>query len=61
MPIDQNFPANHNVIEKFKDPLSENYHLVWGPGRLAEASTDPKVKADSQAAGEEIKPIGVHG
>jgi NAD-dependent dihydropyrimidine dehydrogenase PreA subunit len=61
MPIDPNFPANHKVIEKFKDPLSENYHLVWGPGRLAEAASDPKVKSDSESSGEEIRPMGVHG
>ncbi len=61
MPIDPNFPKNHKVEEKFKDPLSESYHLVWGPGHLAEAASDPKVVADYKAAGEEIKPMGVHG
>ena len=61
MPIDAKFPANHKVLEKFKDPMSENYHLVWGPGRLAEASTDPKVVADYNATGEKISPMGVHG
>ena len=61
MPIDLNFPKNHHVIEKFKDPLSENYHLVWGPGRLAEAASDPKVKSDYQTANEMIKPMGIHG
>ena len=61
MPIDPNFPKNHIVIEKSKDPLSDNYHLVWGPGRLAEAASDENVKADYTAKGEEIKPIGIHG
>jgi NAD-dependent dihydropyrimidine dehydrogenase PreA subunit len=61
MPIDPNFPNNHQVIGKFKDPLSENYHLVWGPGHLAEAASDPKVKQDYLVAGEEIKPMGIHG
>lgn len=61
MPIDPNFPANHKVKEKFKDPLSENYHLVWGPGRLAEAASDSKVVADYKSSGEPITPIGVHG
>lgn len=61
MPIDPNFPNNHRVIEKFKDPLSENYHLVWGPGRLAEAASDPKVTADYLAISEKIKPMGIHG
>ena len=61
MPIDPNFPKNHQVMEKFKDPLSDNYYLIWGPGHLAEAAADPKVKSDYQAATEEIKPLGVHG
>ena len=61
MPIDENFPKNHIVRGKFKDPLSDNYHLVWGPGRLAEAASNEKVKADYAAKGEEIKPLGIHG
>ena len=61
MPIDPNFPKNHQVVEKFKDPLSDNYYLIWGPGHLAEAAADPKVKSDYQAVTEEIKPLGVHG
>ncbi len=61
MPIDLKFPSNHKLQGKFKDPLSENYHLVWGPGRLAEAASDPKVVADYKASGEQIVPMGVHG
>jgi NAD-dependent dihydropyrimidine dehydrogenase PreA subunit len=61
MPIDPNFPKNHTAIEKFKDPLSDNFHLVWGPGRLAEAASDQKVKAAYAANGEEIKSMGIHG
>jgi NAD-dependent dihydropyrimidine dehydrogenase PreA subunit len=61
MPIDLNFPKNHSAIEKFKDPLSDNFHLVWGPGRLAEAASDQKVKVAYAENGEEIKPMGVHG
>ncbi len=61
MPIDESFPKNHTVSEKFKDPLSDNYHLVWGPGRLAEAASNEKVRADYAAKGEEIKPLGIHG
>lgn len=61
MPIDENFPKNHMVLGKFKDPLSDNYHLVWGPGRLAEAASDENVKKDYAAKGEEIKPMGIHG
>lgn len=61
MPIDPDFPKNHKVIEKSKDPLSDNYHLVWGPGRLAEAASDDKVKADYATKGEQVKPLGIHG
>jgi NAD-dependent dihydropyrimidine dehydrogenase PreA subunit len=61
MPIDENFPKNHIVSGKFKDPLSDNHHLVWGPGRLAEAASNEKVRADYVAKGEEIKPLGIHG
>ncbi|HXV38474.1 MAG TPA: ferredoxin family protein [Nitrosopumilaceae archaeon] len=61
MPIDPNFPKNHTVIGKSKDPLDDRYHLVWGPGRLAEAASDENVKKDYATRGEEIKPIGIHG
>lgn len=61
MPIDPNFPRNHTVIGKSKDPLGDYYHLVWGPGRLAEAASDENVKKDYAARSEEIKPIGIHG
>jgi len=61
MPIDENFPKNHIVLGKFKDPLSDNYHLMWGPGRLAEAASDENVKKDYAAKREEIKPMGIHG
>lgn len=61
MPIDPNFPKNHTVIGKSKDPLDDGYHLVWGPGRLAEAASDENVKKDYATRGEEIKPIGIHG
>jgi NAD-dependent dihydropyrimidine dehydrogenase PreA subunit len=61
VPIDPDFPKNHKAIEKFKDSLSDNYYLVWGPGRLAEAASDPKVVSDYKANNEEIKPMGVHG
>jgi NAD-dependent dihydropyrimidine dehydrogenase PreA subunit len=61
MPIDPNFPKNHTTIEKFKDPLSDNFHLVWGPGKLAEAASDQKVKSAYAENGEEIKPMGIHG
>ena len=61
MPIDPDFPKNHTIIEKSKDPLSDNCHLVWGPGRLAEAASDENVKTAYAVRNEEIKPIGIHG
>ena len=46
MPIDSDFPKNHQVIGKHKNADSEHYHFVWGPGRSdAETSTNPVVQA----------------
>lgn len=61
MPIDPDFPKNHQVIGKHKLSDAEHYHFVWGPGRVAEASEKEEVKAAYAARGEEIVPLGVHG
>ena len=45
MPIDQDFPKNHQVIGKHKHVDGEHFHFVWGPGRAdAETSTKPEVQ-----------------
>jgi hypothetical protein len=57
MPIDPNFPKNHQVIGKHKHADSEHFHLVWGPGRaVAEAAENEEVKKSSEAKGEQILP-----
>ena len=38
MPIDPDFPRNHQVIGKHMLSDGEHYHFVWGPGKTAEAA-----------------------
>jgi hypothetical protein len=33
MPINQDFPKNHEVIGKQRHADGEHFHFVWGPGR----------------------------
>jgi NAD-dependent dihydropyrimidine dehydrogenase PreA subunit len=62
MPIDQNFPKNHQVIGKYKHADREHFHFVWSPGRSdAESSTQEEVQAEYKGRGEEYVPLGVHG
>ena len=62
MPIDSDFPKNHQVIGKHKHADGEHYHFVWGPGRSdAETSTKPEVQEAYKARAEEYLPLGVHG
>jgi hypothetical protein len=42
MPIDLDFPINHQTTGKHKHADGEYYHFVWGLGRSdAETSTKP--------------------
>ena len=61
MPIDPDFPKNHQVIGKHMHSDGEHFHYVWGPGRMAEAAENEEVKAAYAVRGEEIVPLGVHG
>ena len=62
MPIDSDFPKNHQVTGKHKHADGEHYHFVWGPGRSdAETSTKPEVQEAYKSRGEEYLPLGVHG
>ncbi|MDW0278536.1 MAG: ferredoxin family protein, partial [Nitrososphaeraceae archaeon] len=62
MPIDQDFPRNHEVIGKHRHADGEHFHFVWGPGRSdAETSTNTEVQEAYKARGEEYVPLGVHG
>ena len=38
MPINPEFPKNYKVIGKHKNADGQNYHYVWGPGRLSDAA-----------------------
>ena len=61
MPIDPDFPRNHQVIGKVQHADGEHFYFAWGPGRLAEAAEDENCKAAYEARGEPIEPLGVHG
>ena len=61
MPIDQEFPKNHQVIGKHNHADGQHFHFVWGPGRTAEAAENEEVKKSYEARGEQIVPLGVHG
>ena len=34
MPIDPDFPKNHEVIGKIQLTDGEHFHYLWGPGKL---------------------------
>ena len=61
MPIDPDFPKNHQVIGKHGLSDGEHYHYVWGPGKLQEAAENEEVKAAFSARNEEQVPLGAHG
>lgn len=45
MPIDPEFPKNHNVIGKHSTSDGSYFHFVWGPGRKdAESPTNKEVQ-----------------
>jgi NAD-dependent dihydropyrimidine dehydrogenase PreA subunit len=62
MPIDPDFPKNHQTIGKHKHADGEHFHFVWGPGRSdAETSRNAEVQEAYKTRGEEYVPLGVHG
>ena len=61
MPIDQNFPKDYQVIGKHKHADGQNYHYVWGPGKLSDALENENVVADYATRNEELVPLGIHG
>ena len=61
MPIYPGFPKDYQVIGKHKNADGENYHYVWGPGRLSDASENEDATAAYAARGEELVPLGIHG
>jgi NAD-dependent dihydropyrimidine dehydrogenase PreA subunit len=61
MPIDPDFPKNHQVTGKIQLADGEHFHFMWGPGKLQEAAENEEVKAAYAARGEQIVPLGVSG
>ena len=61
MPIDPDFPKNHQVIGQIKHADGEHFHYLWGPGKLSEAAENAEVKEAFQSKGETLEPIGVSG
>lgn len=61
MPIDPDFPRNHQVIGKISHTDGEHFHFFWGPGKVAEAAENEEVKHAYEAHGEELVPLGVSG
>ncbi len=53
MPIDPEFPKNHQIIGKHKNAAGR-YHFVWGPGRTdAESSENGDVQEAYKQRNEE--------
>lgn len=61
MPIDPDFPRNHEVIGRINHSDGEHFHFFWGPGKAAEAAENEEVKHAYDSRGEEIVPLGVSG
>jgi NAD-dependent dihydropyrimidine dehydrogenase PreA subunit len=62
MPIDPDFPKNHQVTGKIQLSDGEHFHYMWGPGKTdGEAFQNEEVKAAYAARGEEQVPLGVSG
>jgi hypothetical protein len=58
MPIDPDFPKNHQVIGKHSHADGEHFHFVWGPGRTVKAAENEEVKKSYEARSEQIVPLG---
>jgi NAD-dependent dihydropyrimidine dehydrogenase PreA subunit len=61
MPIDPDFPRNHQPIGRINHTDGEHFHFRWGPGKVAEAAENEEVKHAYEARGEELVPLGVSG
>lgn len=62
MPIDPEFPKNHQVIGKHSTEDGTYFHFVWGPGRSdAESSNNKDVQESYKTRDEEYVPLGIHG
>ena len=61
MPIDAEFPKNHQVIGNYINNDAGCHHFIWGPSKLTDAAENEHVKDAYQVRGEELVPLGVHG
>ena len=63
MPIDSDFPKNHEVMGKHSHADGEHFHFVWGPGRpdAERGQQSLEVQEAYKVRGEEYVPLGVHG
>jgi hypothetical protein len=44
MPIDSEFPRNHQVIGRHNHADGKHYHFVWGPGGPSDAASNQDVR-----------------
>ena len=51
MPIDPDFPKNHQPTGKHQHEDGEHFHFVWAPGRAEEAAENEEVKSAYQTKG----------
>ena len=51
MPIDPDFPKNHEVNGKIQLDDGEHFHFMWGPGKLQEAAENEEGNAAYAAKG----------
>jgi NAD-dependent dihydropyrimidine dehydrogenase PreA subunit len=55
MTIDQDFNKNLQPVARHND------HIVWGPGKVGEATKNEEVIKAYQESGGQIEPLGFHG
>jgi hypothetical protein len=60
MPIDQNFPKNHQVIGRHKHADREHFHFVWVQGDpMQNLQRRKKFKQSTKGRGEESTTVMV--
>ena len=45
MPIDPEFPRNHQAIGRHNHGDGQHYHFIWGPGSISDAAANEDVRA----------------
>ena len=59
--IPEDFCVDVEPAGKTSHADGENFHWIWGEGKLASAAENDDVKAAYADHGEEIVPLGIHG